>query len=149
MLCFILKGEGNGSKFSKAPGGWGRLVSVVNVSSMMAVYDTRQYVPNRRWGAGFPTSGLGFCCEGGKRVRLISTPFSLATCVPQEAAEFKFTTNIIRWRYKRDSLGRLELGEDGLPLRETNTRLVKWSDGSTQLLVGDESFDVGEHPIDR
>lgn len=67
----------------------------------------------------------------------------------QEADEFKFTTNIIRWRHKRDILGRVEGGERGLPQRETNTRLVKWSDGSMQLLVGDEAFDVGEHSIDR
>lgn len=70
-------------------------------------------------------------------------------CIFQETAQFKFTTNIIRWRYKRDNLGGLELGEDGQPLRETNSRLVKWSDGSTQLLVGDEAFDVEEQSIDR
>lgn len=67
----------------------------------------------------------------------------------QEADEFKFTTNIMRWRHKRDSRGRLEVGEDARPLLETNTRLVRWSDGSMQLLVGDEAFDVGEHSIDR
>ena len=67
----------------------------------------------------------------------------------QEADEFKFTTNIIRWRHKRGNLGRPELGDDGRALRESNTRLVRWSDGSTQLLVGDEAFDVGEHSIDR
>lgn len=77
------------------------------------------------------------CC-----IILLSSPV-------QEADEFKFTTNIMRWRHKRDSRGRLELGEDGRPLLETNTRLVKWSDGSMQLLVGDEAFDVGEHSIDR
>eukprot|EP00904_Undaria_pinnatifida_P005599 jgi/Undpi1/2169/HiC_scaffold_12.g05555.m1 len=48
-----------------------------------------------------------------------------------EADEFKFTTNIIRWRHKKDHLGRLDMGEgggggsNGLPARETNTRLVK------------------------
>ncbi|CAN0436318.1 unnamed protein product, partial [Ectocarpus sp. 13 AM-2016] len=67
----------------------------------------------------------------------------------QEADEFKFTTNIIRWRHKRGNLGRPELGDDGRALRESNTRLVRWSDGSTQLLVGDEAFDVEEHSIDR
>ncbi|CAN0412555.1 unnamed protein product, partial [Laminaria digitata] len=71
-----------------------------------------------------------------------------------EADEFKFTTNIIRWRHKRDHLGRLDMGEggggsNGLPARETNTRLVKWSDGSIQMLVGDEAFDVVENSIDR
>ncbi|CAM9297968.1 unnamed protein product, partial [Ectocarpus sp. 6 AP-2014] len=42
-----------------------------------------------------------------------------------EADEFKFTTNIIRWRHKRGNLGRPELGDDGRALRESNTRLVK------------------------
>ncbi|CAN0603955.1 unnamed protein product, partial [Ectocarpus sp. 12 AP-2014] len=59
------------------------------------------------------------------------------------------TTNIIRWRHKRGNLGRPELGDDGRALTESNTRLVRWSDGSTQLLVGDEAFDVEEHSIDR
>lgn len=67
----------------------------------------------------------------------------------QEDDEFKFTTNIMRWRHKRDNLGRLETDDGGRPTRETNSRLVKWSDGSMQLLVGDEAFDVGEHSIDR
>ncbi|CAM9219214.1 unnamed protein product, partial [Ectocarpus sp. 12 AP-2014] len=42
-----------------------------------------------------------------------------------EADEFKFTTNIIRWRHKRGNLGRPELGDDGRALTESNTRLVK------------------------
>ncbi|CAN0402574.1 unnamed protein product, partial [Discosporangium mesarthrocarpum] len=43
----------------------------------------------------------------------------------EEADEFKFTTNIIRWRYKTGPLGEVVLDERGLPEWESNTRLVK------------------------
>ncbi|CAM9849258.1 unnamed protein product [Chrysoparadoxa australica] len=61
---------------------------------------------------------------------------------------FKFTTNIMRWRYKKDANGEIERDAKGNPVRETNTRLVKWSDGSMQLLVGDEAFEVARHALD-
>jgi len=64
-----------------------------------------------------------------------------------EQEEFQLTTNIMRWRFKRDRNGNLILDENGKPERETNTRLVKWSDGSLQLFVGDEVFDVVTQPL--
>lgn len=62
---------------------------------------------------------------------------------------YKFTQNIIRWRHKKrdDASGTVERDEKGEPIRETNTRLVKWSDGSLQLLIGEEVFDAAEHKV--
>ena len=46
-------------------------------------------------------------------------------------------TNIIRWRKVIDP----ETGEEKV---QSNARMVKWSDGSWQLLIGDEAFNVTE-----
>uniref|UniRef100_A0A7S2XRE6 RNA polymerase-associated protein LEO1 n=1 Tax=Attheya septentrionalis TaxID=420275 RepID=A0A7S2XRE6_9STRA len=55
--------------------------------------------------------------------------------------------NMIRWRYKRSQ-------DDGTMLRdpqtnklqrESNSRFVRWSDGSVTLHVGNEVFEVDEH----
>ena len=46
-------------------------------------------------------------------------------------------TNIIRWRKVIDP----ETGEEKV---ESNARMVKWSDGSWQLLIGNEAFNVTE-----
>ncbi|CAF5028240.1 unnamed protein product, partial [Rotaria sp. Silwood1] len=47
--------------------------------------------------------------------------------------------NTIRWRYNTN--------ENGETIRESNTRLVRWSDGSLSLHVGKEIFDVSKANI--
>nr|4M6T_A Chain A, RNA polymerase II-associated factor 1 homolog, Linker, RNA polymerase-associated protein LEO1 [Homo sapiens] len=42
--------------------------------------------------------------------------------------------NTIRWRIRRD--------EEGNEIKESNARIVKWSDGSMSLHLGNEVFDV-------
>ncbi|XP_075519450.1 protein LEO1 homolog isoform X1 [Primulina tabacum] len=49
-------------------------------------------------------------------------------------------TNIIRWRQV--------IGADGKISLESNARFVTWSDGSLQLLIGNESFDVSEQAVE-
>ena len=50
--------------------------------------------------------------------------------------------NVIRWREARDE------GEGGAVRRESNTRLVRWSDGTSSLLIGGECFDVVQSTAD-
>ncbi|XP_062819517.1 RNA polymerase-associated protein LEO1 isoform X2 [Anolis carolinensis] len=47
--------------------------------------------------------------------------------------------NTIRWRIRRD--------EEGNEIRESNARIVKWSDGSMSLHLGNEVFDVYKAPL--
>nr|KAF6501022.1 hypothetical protein HJG59_008018 [Molossus molossus] len=47
--------------------------------------------------------------------------------------------NTIRWRVRRD--------EGGNEVKESNTRIVKWSDGSMSLHLGSEVFDVYKAPL--
>ena len=47
--------------------------------------------------------------------------------------------NTIRWRYRKDN--------EGNEVKESNARIVRWSDGSTSLLLG-EVFDVHKNKID-
>jgi len=48
--------------------------------------------------------------------------------------------NLIRWRIKKDKNKNIIYNDNGEPAIESNTRLVKWSDGSYQLLVGKNAF---------
>lgn len=47
--------------------------------------------------------------------------------------------NTIRWRINFD--------ENGKAIRESNARMVKWSDGSMSLHLGNEIFDVHKQPL--
>lgn len=47
---------------------------------------------------------------------------------------------VIRWRFKTNSLGDVLKDKDGKLIRESNARLVKWSDGTYQVIVGDDWF---------
>lgn len=47
--------------------------------------------------------------------------------------------NTIRWREYSDA--------EGKPVRESNGRFVKWSDGSMSLHLGSEIFDVYKQPL--
>jgi len=47
--------------------------------------------------------------------------------------------NTIRWRYVQD--------EAGNEVRESNARVVRWSDGSMSLYLGSEIFDISKQPL--
>ncbi|XP_023930509.1 RNA polymerase-associated protein LEO1 [Lingula anatina] len=50
--------------------------------------------------------------------------------------------NTIRWRPKKDEFGNIMMDENGKQLRESNARIIRWSDGSMSLHLGNEVFDV-------
>ncbi|GKY98566.1 hypothetical protein MPSEU_000813400 [Mayamaea pseudoterrestris] len=50
--------------------------------------------------------------------------------------------NLMRWRYKRDENKQLLRNSDDELMRESNTRLVEWEDGSWTMHVGAEAFEV-------
>jgi RNA polymerase-associated protein LEO1 len=61
----------------------------------------------------------------------------------EEEEQYKgYVQNMIRWRYKRTAQGELERDEKGQLIRESNSRIVQWSDGSFTLHIGKEVFDV-------
>ncbi|CAI4221354.1 unnamed protein product [Auanema sp. JU1783] len=47
--------------------------------------------------------------------------------------------NTLRWRYSKDA--------NGVELKESNAKMVRWSDGSMSLHLGNEIFDVQEMPV--
>ncbi|KAF6023302.1 LEO1 [Bugula neritina] len=55
--------------------------------------------------------------------------------------------NTIRWRYVKDEAGNIMTDEFGEKIRESNARMVKWSDGSLSLHVGSEIFEISSVPI--
>lgn len=48
-------------------------------------------------------------------------------------------SNTVRWRQ--------DLDDDGNGMKESNARIVKWSDGSMSLHLGSEIFDVYKQPL--
>eukprot|EP00588_Corethron_pennatum_P005237 CAMPEP_0194298318 /NCGR_PEP_ID=MMETSP0169-20130528/60098_1 /TAXON_ID=218684 /ORGANISM="Corethron pennatum, Strain L29A3" /LENGTH=513 /DNA_ID=CAMNT_0039048293 /DNA_START=101 /DNA_END=1642 /DNA_ORIENTATION=- len=64
-----------------------------------------------------------------------------------ESKTFKFPHNIIRWGHATDpTTGEVRRDGAGRPVRRSNARMVKWSDGSWTLVVGadGESFEMAE-----
>eukprot|EP00588_Corethron_pennatum_P018537 CAMPEP_0194305324 /NCGR_PEP_ID=MMETSP0171-20130528/2791_1 /TAXON_ID=218684 /ORGANISM="Corethron pennatum, Strain L29A3" /LENGTH=472 /DNA_ID=CAMNT_0039056821 /DNA_START=115 /DNA_END=1533 /DNA_ORIENTATION=+ len=64
-----------------------------------------------------------------------------------EGKKFKFPHNIIRWGHATDATtGEVRRDGAGRPIRRSNARMVKWSDGSWTLVVGadGESFEMAE-----
>jgi len=59
----------------------------------------------------------------------------------QELSDSSLIRRTIHWKTIFD-------GEGGIS-RESNARIVKWSDGSTQLLIGNEAFEVSEQNISK
>ncbi|CAG5121753.1 unnamed protein product, partial [Candidula unifasciata] len=55
--------------------------------------------------------------------------------------------NTIRWRKKLDQEGNEIKEDNGQAQKESNARIVKWSDGSMSLHLGDEIFDVYSMPL--
>ena len=53
-----------------------------------------------------------------------------------------YVHNMIRWRYKQGSNGEKLRDKEGKLVRESNSRLVKWEDGSYTLHIGNEAFEV-------
>jgi RNA polymerase-associated protein LEO1 len=64
-----------------------------------------------------------------------------------ESRLFNHAPAIIRWRYKRGTNGAIVKDAHGAPIRESNSRLVKWSDGTYQIVIGDETFDGQLVPV--
>ena len=48
--------------------------------------------------------------------------------------------NTIRWRWSKD--------KDGNDIKESNARVVRWSDGTMSLLLGGEVFDIHKTKIE-
>ena len=53
-----------------------------------------------------------------------------------------YVHNMIRWRYKEGSNGEKMRDKEGNLVRESNSRIVKWEDGSYTLHIGNEAFEV-------
>jgi RNA polymerase-associated protein LEO1 len=66
-----------------------------------------------------------------------------------DADKFGAASAVIRWRYKRDSEGNIITGEDGQPVKESNARLVRLSDGTLKLIVGDSTFNANIHTTEK
>jgi RNA polymerase-associated protein LEO1 len=61
----------------------------------------------------------------------------------EEESEYKgYVHNMIRWKYKYDESGEMLRDKAGNLVRESNSKLVKWDDGSYTLHIGTEVFNI-------
>ncbi|ETV90684.1 hypothetical protein H310_14578 [Aphanomyces invadans] len=66
----------------------------------------------------------------------------------EETGDEGIYRNYVRWRYKLDASGRIMVDpKTGLPMRETNSRIVKWEDGSFTMCVGDEVLTLTQQKV--
>eukprot|EP00980_Cylindrotheca_fusiformis_P009342 scaffold2047_cov129-Cylindrotheca_fusiformis.AAC.21 len=77
-------------------------------------------------------------------VALQPVAFDEDTYIAQEEEEqYKgYVHNMIRWRYKQNENGEMERDASGNLVRESNSKLVKWDDGSYTLHIGGEAFTI-------
>lgn len=54
---------------------------------------------------------------------------------------------VIRYKYAKDNDGEYLVDENGEKILETNTRIVKWEDGSYQLIIGEEVYNLAFEDI--
>jgi hypothetical protein len=67
-----------------------------------------------------------------------------------ERAEYgALTSDVIRWRYKTDEAGNKVVDASGEPLMESNARLQKLKNGSYQVVVGKNVFDVSTEKMSK
>ena len=59
------------------------------------------------------------------------------------------TSDVIRWRYKVDEAGNKVLDGNGEPVMESNARLQKLKNGSYQVIVGKNTFDVSTEKMSK
>jgi hypothetical protein len=59
------------------------------------------------------------------------------------------STAVVRWRLKRDERGEVVADADGKPVKESNARVLRWADGSVQLVVGDAVFQCKSLGVDN
>jgi hypothetical protein len=69
--------------------------------------------------------------------------------VQEESRIMGGATSVIRWRYKVDSNGDMEMDSNGDPVKESNARLVKLVNGTYKLLVGDATFHTSIHKTEK
>jgi len=62
---------------------------------------------------------------------------------------FDGSTAVVRWRIKVDERGEPVLDTKGKPVMESNARMIQWSDGSVQLVVGDAVFQCKNVDVDN
>ncbi|KAF1335954.1 Leo1p like protein, partial [Globisporangium splendens] len=56
--------------------------------------------------------------------------------------------NYVRWRYQRDANGRVKIDPvTKRPMRESNTKLVQWEDGTLTMFVGKEALNLSRQKI--
>lgn len=95
-----------------------------------------------------PAGAFGVSCTMPNFVKIQPRPYVPGEHLAAEEEErFQGAIDMVRWRFKRDEAGKLVYDKDGKVVKESNARLVKWTDGSYQLIVGSTVFQAEMLPV--
>jgi RNA polymerase-associated protein LEO1 len=76
-------------------------------------------------------------------MKIKANPYDPKTYNPQRELEScGHASCVVRWRYVLDNDGMQILDENGRPKMESNAKLVKFSDGTYQVIVGQDVYDA-------
>ncbi|GMF64829.1 unnamed protein product [Phytophthora lilii] len=98
-----------------------------------------------------PKTAKYFTSKMPNILRLVTEPYTKESirAEMENPSDETLYRNYVRWRYKRDSAtGRVMLDENtGLPLRESNAKLVQWEDGTFSMFVGKEALTLSRQKL--
>ncbi|TDH70057.1 hypothetical protein CCR75_000853 [Bremia lactucae] len=98
-----------------------------------------------------PSTTTYFITKMPNILRLVPEPYtndSIRAEMDNPSDEMLYR-NYVRWRYKRDTVsGRVVVHETTkVPLRESNTKLVQWEDGTFTMFVGKEALTLSRQKL--
>lgn len=91
-----------------------------------------------------PKGSTSYVTKMPNILRVVPTAYTKASIAEEMAhpSDETLYRNYVRWRYKRnDDDGRVLVDhKTGLPMRESNSKLVQWEDGTLTMFVGKEAL---------
>ena len=124
-----------------------KLASPVHAKKKVSVSVAQVRLPDR---VLLPPPSTCMAVKMPNCVKIQPDGFDLATFnADDEVAAFGGVETVIRWRVKRDAQGAIVYGADGQPEKESNARMVKLSDGTFKLVVGDATFNASINATEK
>ncbi|KAJ0392966.1 hypothetical protein P43SY_001025 [Pythium insidiosum] len=97
-----------------------------------------------------PKTASYFICKMPNILRLIPEAYTKQSIEEEmrNPSDETLYRNYSRWRYVRDDEGKVKVDPaTKLPMRETNTKLVQWEDGTYTMFVGKEALSLSRQKI--
>ncbi|TMW64658.1 hypothetical protein Poli38472_011538 [Pythium oligandrum] len=97
-----------------------------------------------------PKSAQYYICKMPNILRLVPEAYTKQAIQEEmeNPSDEMLYRNYVRWRYQRDDDGKVKIDpQTKRPLRESNTKLVQWEDGTLTMFVGKEALSLSRQKI--